>query len=263
MKKLIPCTLLICLSLLVSPVLAQDRAAQTQLAAAAPTWLQIMVVRVKPESVREFEELQKNETLPALKKGGLKWRDAWTTASFGESFEYVFVQPIESIAQLDSPGALTRALGEEGVRAYLAKANRLVVSRRTFAAVYRPDMSYQGKLSGAPKLGVVNRWQVMPGRTAEFEAIIKNEAMPAFKKADVPFWVNQTAFGGDVNEYHSLTLQDSFTEISKGSPVIRAVGQEQYNRMLQKTAGIVVNLERSIIRFMPDLSFRAPQSPAQ
>ena len=41
-----------------------------------PSWLQVNVVKVKPEYEAEFIELQKNEITPFVKKGGSPWRSA-------------------------------------------------------------------------------------------------------------------------------------------------------------------------------------------
>src|SRR5712664_3445431 len=52
----------------------------------------------------------KRETIPMLRKSGLKSRDAWTTATFGEGFMYAFVTPIENFAQYDGDSRPLQAL---------------------------------------------------------------------------------------------------------------------------------------------------------
>jgi hypothetical protein len=80
-----------------------------QTAATAPDqrqWLSITVLSVKPEMVAEFRNFMTNETNPALRKGGAKWREVWqTTAAAGDAFEYVLVAPIDNFAQYDGPSA--------------------------------------------------------------------------------------------------------------------------------------------------------------
>src|SRR5256885_9189697 len=58
--------------------------------------LQVTVVKIKPDLVDQWLEFQKNETIPMLRKAGVKSRDAWTTATFGDGFTYGFVTPIEN-----------------------------------------------------------------------------------------------------------------------------------------------------------------------
>ncbi|HXG91590.1 MAG TPA: hypothetical protein VNN73_04380 [Blastocatellia bacterium] len=225
----------------------------------APQWLSVNVVRVKPDMLLEYQEFAKNETIPTLQKGGVKSREAWTTANFGEAYEYFYVTPIENLSQYDSPGPVIKALGEDGARAYGAKARRFIESSHTFAIQTRPDLSYAGKMGDAPKIAVVNWISIAPGRSADFENLIKSDVLPAVKKAGLQgYLVSQVMFGGDAYQYITLALADSFAEISKGSPVMRGMGQEAFNRFLPRVAGIILHQERAVVRFVPDLSFPAP-----
>ena len=225
-------------------------------APAQQQWTSITIVRVKPDMVTDYEDFVKNETLPMQKKAGLKWRSTFQTAFFGESYEYVIATPIESFAQYDGQGPALRALGQEGARAYGAKLRKFVVSSHTYATLDRPDLSFQGTMTGPPKFGVVNIVQVTPGRAQEFESLIKNDVMPALKKAGVPgYFVSQTVFGGNINEYVSVTLYDSMADIGKGSPLVRVWGQEGFNKFVQKTVGVITNQERLVTRYISDLSF--------
>lgn len=239
---------------------ASMRKAKSAPAAAQSQWLSINVVRIKADMLTEYQDFVKNEVIPTLKKAGIKERAAFTTGVFGESYEYVFVSPIENFAQYDSPSPIVRALGEEGARAFGAKARRFVVSSHTFGVQTRPDLSYEGKMTGPPKLAVINSIHTVPGKSIAFESIIRNDILPAVKKAGVAgYLVSQTVFGGDPNEYTTLTLTDTFAEIGKGSPVVRGMGgQAAFNRFLPKVAGIIAHQERTIGRYVPDLSFGAP-----
>src|SRR5258706_12114086 len=129
-------------------------------APSGPQWVSISVVRVKPDMVNEWLDLNKNTVIPALRKAGVKSRDAWLTAQFGEAFEYLFVTPVESLAQYDGESPVRKGLGEEGYQAYLEKARRMVTSVHTTAARARKDLSYEGKTSWPPKLIVVATIQV-------------------------------------------------------------------------------------------------------
>ena len=45
---------------------------------------------------------------------------------------------------------------------------------------------------------VVTILRLLPGKVPEFNAWMKDEYLPAMKKAEVKqFWVSQTVFGGD------------------------------------------------------------------
>jgi len=224
-------------------------------------WSSIAIVHVRPDMVTEYEDFVKKEAIPAQKKAGVKWRNTWQTANFGEGFEYVIATPIEDFAQYDGQSAVAKALGPEGMRAYTAKQRKYITSVHTYAVVDRPDLSYQGQMA-EPKLGVVTITHVVPGHIQEFENIVKNDVVPAMKKAGVPgFFVSQTIFGGNANEYVSVTLYNSFADIGKGSPMIRSMGQEWVNKLLQKGAGIIAQQERVVARYNADLSYMPPMTP--
>ena len=225
-------------------------------AAPTPEFLSLTVVSVKPEMVTEFQNFMKNTTNPALKKGGLKWREVWqNTAAAGDAFEYVIVAPISKLAEFDGPGALEKGLGAQGVPAWQAKAGSLVNSVRRFIIRTRPDLSFAAQRSGGPKLAVVHFVHVAQNRNDDYENYLKNDFVPVLKQAGVTYLVSQTIFGGNANEYITLTLRDNFADLDKGPVIIQALGPEGAQKLTQKLpAGAVVNLERSLTRFVPELS---------
>lgn len=267
--------LAVCIAVTTLPVVAQNTASQKAQPKKAMTkqakpmadapkseWMSVSIVRVKPDMVTEWQDLQKNVVIPALKKAGLKERGIFETAIFGESFEYVILTPITSMSQYDEPmSPLRKALGEDAFRDYQTKVRRCIVSTHTYGAMTRPDLSYMGKMAsmtGPPKLVVVTSISVAPGRAAAFENLVKTEVLPVMKKADViGYFVSQTMFGGDAWEYTSVVFWDSFAEIGKGSPFERVLGPAGSATLFAKLAGVVAHQERTIARFNPELSFAA------
>jgi len=236
--------------------MAQTPSATPQAQTASREFLLLTVVSVKPEMVTEFQNFMKNTTNPALKKGGIKWRTVWqNTTAAGDAFEYVMVTPLEKFAEFDGPSALEKGIGAQGLPAWQTKAGSLVNSVHRFIIRTRPDLGFEPQQAAAPKLAVVTSVHVAPNRNAEFENYLKNDYAPVMKQAKVTYLVSQTLFGGDANEYVTLTLRDSFTDLDKGPVLVQALGEEGAQKLLQKLpAGVVVHVERSIVRFMPDLS---------
>ena len=228
----------------------------TPQAAPTPEFLSITVVSVKPEMMVEFQNFMKNTTNPALKKGGLTWREVWqNTGAAGDAFEYVLVTPVAKLADFDGPGALEKGLGPQGVPAWQAKAGSLVNSVRRFIIRTRPDLSFAAQRTGAPKLAVVHFVHVAANRNGDYENYLKNDFVPVMKQAGVTYLVSQTIFGGNGNEYITLTMRDSFADLDKGPVHIQVLGQEAAQKLTQKMpAGAVVHVERSLTRFVPDLS---------
>jgi hypothetical protein len=227
---------------------------------AAPQLLSIMVVHVKPETALEWAEFYKKETIPTLQKGGVQQREAWRTA-VGESGEVAFVTPMANLAVRDEPNPIVKALGEEGARAYFAKYTRFIASSRSFIIRTRPDLSYEPTSKEPPKLAVLSSLSIAPGRITDYENHVKTDVLPIQKKAQsLGYLVSQTIFGGDGNEFVTLTLVNSFADLDKGPAATRVLGPEGAAKLSAKTAGIITHTERIVIRYDPELSFKVATS---
>ena len=267
MRHITPMTVLrafCCAALMLIAADSHEAVAQnptpTPQAAPTPEFLSITVVSVKPDMMIEFQNFMKNTTNPALKKGGLKWREVWqNTGAAGDAFEYVLVTPVAKLADFDGPSALEKGLGPQGLPAWQTKAGSLVNSVRRFIIRTRPDLSFAAQRAGAPKLAVVQFVHVAPNRNDDYENFLKNDFVPVMKQAGVTYLVSQTIFGGNGNEYITLTMRESFADLDKGPVLVQALGQEAAQKLMQKVpAGAVVHLERSITRFVPELSIMLP-----
>ena len=238
-----------------SQAVAQNPSPTPQ-APATSEFLSITVVSVKPEMVGEFQNFMKNTTNPALKKGGVKWREVWqSTGAAGDAFEYILVSPVAKFADYDGPSPLEKGLGPQGMPAWQTKAGSLVNSVHRYIVQTRPDLSFTAQRTGAPKLAVVHSVNVALDRTGDYENYLKNDFVPVMKQAGVTYHVSKTIFGGNANEYITLTLRDTFSDLDKGPVLVQALGPEAAQKLMQKLpAGVVVHLERSIVRFVPELS---------
>ena len=217
--------------------------------------IQVTVVKVKPDLLNEWLEFQKNETIPMLKKAGAIRRDAWQTGIFGESGMYAFVAPIENFNQYDGDNPPLRALGADGARAYAEKNRRFIVSSHTYADQTRPDLGYEVKMSGPPKLALLSNVQIALGKGSDYEALVKSDVLPVMRKARLGYAVSQTVLGGDINEFTTLIFYDTFADIGKGHPFDRILGADGSRQLTAKAVGIVTHVERSIVRYVPELSF--------
>ena len=84
--------------------------AQTEM----PLRSRVTVTHVKPDMLAEWVDLQKNEVVPALKKGGDKTRTVYATSIFGDAYEYLLISPIENMSQFDGQSPLVKALDTPG-----------------------------------------------------------------------------------------------------------------------------------------------------
>jgi hypothetical protein len=242
---------------------AQTPAAGAQGAAPARQLLGVTVTHIKPELLTEWQEWQKSEVMPTLQKGGVKQRDAWQTV-IGESFEYAMVTPLENFAQRDGQSPIVKALGEQGAQAYGAKNRRFVTSVRTFVIAERPDLSYAPERKEPPTLGVLSITSIVPGRVTDYENHVKTDVLPLQKQAQsLGYLVSQTVFGGDGNEFVSMTLVNSFADFDKGPAAVRVLGAAGAAKLATKAAGIIAHTERTVCRYDPNLSFKVGTSTSK
>jgi hypothetical protein len=221
-------------------------------------WLQLTVVGVQPGMSADWRKIEQEEVLPALKKGGSLGREVWTTGVFGVGSEFVIVTPIQSFAQFDGQSPMAKALGPEGASALAGRRAKLETGRRTYALRTRPDLSYVPEPGRVPKLAMVSIVEIAGGRNADFENLLKADAVPAMKKAQARgYYVSQVVYGGNTQEYITLVAYDTFEEIGKGHPFEIALGEAGVTKLMQKTVGLVTRVDRYISRFVPELSFMA------
>jgi len=105
---------------------------------------------------------------------------------------------------------------------------------------------------------------IVPGHQADFENHVKTDVLPMQKQAQsAGYLVSQTIFGGDGTEYVTLTLVNSFADLDKGPAALRVLGAAGAAKLTAKAAGIVSHVERTVIRYDPNLSFKVGTSTAK
>ena len=219
-------------------------------------WHEVSVISIKPEKYAEFERLTKEEVNPALKKGGLPWRNVFSRATFGELFEYVSVLPITRLGQYDEPDLLAKVLGKEGTAALRAKLREYYVSLHTMATRQMSDLCFTNSFGEAP-IVVVTVIEIAPGRKAEWRKFMRDEFVPVIRKSDLmKFEAHETMFGGNANEVITVGWWKNYADLEKGSPVERVLGAEGAARLMQKLPqGVVLRVDRKVQRHRKPLSF--------
>jgi hypothetical protein len=244
---------------------ASSKPAQAPTAAAtppaAPVFVRLTIVEVRPDAIADYVALQKSDTMPALQKSGIPWRDAWRTGNFGSMFTIAMITPIKSFASLDEPNPVLKAMGEDAYKQYQVKMAKLITSQRVYALRDRPDLGMKTEGTPMAKLGVLASVEVVPGRATEFETILKNEWTPALKKAGVPSYsVSQVIYGGSMGQYYTFTPIENYAQLDKGHPIQQSIGEAGMNRIVAKMSNSTRSVERFIIRYDEELSFRTQQT---
>lgn len=231
-----------------------------QQSSASEQMQQIMIFHAKPEMRLEWENLMK-EAAAGLKKAGVPWLSVWETAVFGEH-QYVAVTPIENFAQYDGPHPLVKGLGEAGaMRIFSAGARYFSQPPRMYALRYHPELSIVGPSNEPPAFAVVTTIHIAHGKDQQFTDFLKSDILPALRKAEVQrYMVYSTVFGGDVNEWTTVTAFRKFADLDAGPPLRRVLGEQGVRNLGAKSSGFVVSMQRAIARYRPELSYPAPST---
>ncbi len=215
-----------------------------------PQLSRVSVTQVKPEMWEQYLAFYKNETLPALKKGGIKQSLVMQSSGpVGNGFELRVVQPLDSMAQFDEGSALTKALGPEGRKAYDAKRRSMIVSSHAYVIRSIPEAAIMQ--NGTSKLMVRREISVAPGRRADYESYQK-DLLAVLKKTNLKgHRVSRLVIGGDLNTYYHVDSFDSWAEYEKFSAALPQV--EGYSKLAGRTAGVVMHTNLSMYTPMPEL----------
>lgn len=234
------------------------RAAQSP-AAPQRNWYSVTLATVAPDHVAEWLEIQKSQTLPMQQKGGIKSRDTWQSgAPFGDANTYGIVTPIDKFATYDMPPIALRILGDAAGRTYQNKLAAITLNRRTFAVQDRVELSMPPAPNAKFVAAILADVTIVSGHQQQYEAYVKDDLLPLLKKDKaVGFVVSRTIFGGNANEYHEVTYLASFADIDKGPAQARLLSAAERTAMAAKIAPHVAHIERTILRYVPDLSYAA------
>jgi hypothetical protein len=220
---------------------------------APPARSQVVIVHVKADMVNEWIDLQKNELMPAQKKGGVKTRITFQTI-FGNTNEYVTVVPFDKYAMFDGETPQVRAMGAAASARLLAKLQKCTESRQVFISNAMPELS-TATITDAPPIGVFTRIRVAPGKLPDYEAFVKSEILPIYKKANAPVTYSRRGLGANANDVVYVAWVSKMADLDAGSPVLRALGPAGVSKLLAKGGTMSSLVEQVVRRRVPDLSF--------
>jgi hypothetical protein len=213
----------------------------------------VVYTHVKPDMLNEWLDLQKNEVIPALKKGGQMTRAVYATTLFGNSYEYVAITPFAKFADFDSPNPLVKALGEAGASRLQAKLRKCTESQTSYANTRLTDIS--NVLDAPTDIIVTARYRIAPGKMPDFEALVKSDVLPVYKKAKVSLLVNRRGVGANPNDVTMVTGYSKMAGLDGGPFLTQQLGADGAAKLNAKFTGIRTLIEVAVRRRVADLSF--------
>lgn len=225
-------------------------------AAAATTRSQVTVVRVKPDMLNEWIDLQKNEVMPAQKKGGVTTRTVLQTA-VGNSFEYLIITPFPDFASMDGQNPQQKALGTEAAARLGTKIRKCIDVQRTYMLNRRDDLLVAQGTAGVLRTTVR---QAAAGKQQEYLNYLKTDVVPVMKKAKdtgkiAGYNVSIRGVGAQAGEITTTTYYNKFAEMDAGNPLVVVLGAAAAAPIIAKGDALSTPVQTIIRRRVADLSF--------
>lgn len=233
--------------LLVSGATPVTRAQETM------PWMRVDILEVIPDQLDEFIEVQLEQVNPALRRAGVQWRSAWRTAEFGNQYDRMFVTPMDDLAELDRGGPLAFALDRRDLERMDERVRRTISGHRSYALRYRPELSVESPNAGGLALAWITTLEVAPGRLADWQAFMR-ERLPLFRGDNVVFGMYERYLGSGAAVWQLVENHSSFTELNNPTIMQRALGART-SETAAGLAGVVLSVERTVLRYDPELSF--------
>jgi hypothetical protein len=221
-------------------------------------WSVISFVEVKPEYRNEFEAAEK-EISAAYKKANLQRTVVQTIV--GDVNEYISIAPFKAFAEMDSPSLFSQPSTLPPALLKKVRAYTTALHRVTYLDL--PDISIRNESSNPGEYAHVTVYHLAPGKGTEFTQYMKNDYLPAMRKADVAnVWLSRPIFGGDLNDRVMVRPLHKLAELDGGPITTKALGAEGAAQLLAKGSSIVESSHYTIVHVRPDLSYMSAPAAA-
>lgn len=242
--------------LLVAPVAMQ----------AQGDYLDVYIVKVKPEKVADFTALAKKMVDANRRNNGDRWLAE--AVVYGEGGTYTFVSRRQDYGDIDKGSdafmnALRKAYGKDAADKMLHDWDSCLISSRSELRKRRPDLSRKApsdmaeyaKLVGTSRVLRTNVVRVRPGRVADFEALLKDaKAAGEQNESAQPLLISQGVEGTKGTTFYITSFRSGLGGFDKNPTIREILGEDGYKKYLQEAAESVEGVDSMILRFSPELS---------
>ena len=237
-------------------------------------YLDVYVVKVKPDKVAEFETLNKKWADANRRNNGGRWLALETV--YGEGNVYQFVSTHKDYAEIQGVeeqemAAAVKTFGKEGAAKMEQDFMNCLVWSRSELRRRRWDLSRKApadpeayaKMIGESRLLRTTAVHVKPGRVADFEAMLKETKEAGEKNPNTsPVFVSQVIEGSRGTTFYVTTLRSSLGGFDHNPTTREILGEEGFKKFQQVNADIVETAESTLYRFSPTMS-NPPEEVAQ
>jgi len=214
---------------------------------------------VKPDRIGDFQAEIKEFNALYAKGGSTRYTSMWV--SLTGSREYARVSYYSKWADLDAGS--DPKLKEEAED--LARLSMRIIdcteSWHRIIEEVQPDLSLP-LTPEIPKMIRVLVTQVRPDKYKEYLDLVKNEILPAAQKGGLKTYsFAEARYGAPNTEVSSVVALDSWADLDGDYGIIKGLGKDGYQALLEKVRPLIVESDANIYRFQPDLSYLPPAPP--
>ncbi len=216
-------------------------------------WLNVRVIEVRPGKAAEWEQLQQQRN-EAIKKAGLTGRDIWKVVR-GDVDTYHIVTRVSKLGGNDEPPP--DPLGVAGFQQWISRVNQCVGDRQVLTLRRMPELSIPEKEGRKRNLAVLSMRTNGPGQRQPYTAYLRDDLIPALKKAKVDgVYVNRVFAGDSVRTWAVVALVDNWAAFDEPNPLTKALGQEETRKLTAKGGKLIERIKRILLHYRADLSAR-------
>ena len=252
-KALWALTIVVCLA---APVAVQ----------AQGDYLDVFIVKVKPEKTADFQALTKKWAEAQRRFNGDRWLALESV--YGEGGVYQFTSTRKDYAEVDkmneaSMGAASKAFGKEAAQKLQQDFMNCIVSSRTELRRRRWDLSRKPpqdpdayfKIIGESRFLRSTAVHIRSGHVPEFEALLKEMKEAGEKNPDAQsVFVSQVVEGGKGPTFYLSALRSSLGGFDHNPTLREILGEEGFKKYQQINADTVEIAESTLYRFDPAIS---------
>jgi hypothetical protein len=229
-------------------------------------YLDVFIVKVKPEKTADFRALAKKYADANRRFNGDRWLAS--EAVYGEGNVYQFTSTRKDYAETDQAAeafmlAANKAFGKEAAQKMNQDFDSCLVWSRSELRRRRWDLSRKApkdaeayaKFIGESRLLRTTAVHIHPGHVPDFEALMKEVKETAEKNPDTqPVMVSQVIEGSKGTIFYVSTLRSSMGGFDHNPTTREILGEEGFKKFQQISAEAVEVADSTLFRFNPELS---------
>ena len=229
-------------------------------------YLDVYIVKVKPEKLADFQALTKKWIDANRRFNGDHWIAMETVYGDGNVFQFTSVR--QDYADVDKVNeavmnAANKAFGKEIADKMGRDFQNCLVWSRSELRRRRWDLSRKAptdpatyaKFIGESRVLRTNAVHVRPGHVPEFEALMKEAKEAGEKAANAqPLFISQVVEGSKGPTFYVTSLRTSLGGFDKNPTIREILGEEGFKKFQQVNAESVDHTESTLFRFSPELS---------